>query len=175
MDAAQANIMTDGAWTTEPFTQANLNDLQDSLNVSFTFPLTQMGSAITPEDGMGNSTFDTGGLFDTISPRSRYVSLDLGRSDIHELQDSGFFLPLSKSKSLSHDAKENAREVSGQCCVQLVDKYSIVVQLLELVSLGSGLWSADPTVANLHLHPDPAVPTSETSCNQTVPACMSRC
>ena len=138
MESAQSDLMMDGTWTTEGFTQANHDDLQNSLNVSFTFPLTQMGSALTSEDGMGNSTYDIGGLFDTVSPRSRYVSLDLGRLDMQDLQDSGFFLPLSKSKSLTHDAKENAREVSDQYRARPVVEYILLIRLLGVVRLISG-------------------------------------
>lgn len=89
----------------DDLTPRNVNSLEATINSSYPFPLHQLDSAVISDDGLSNQAF--AGLFPDTSPRSRYVSLDGDRPD------TTFILPmLVKSRSLTNDAKENAKEVS---------------------------------------------------------------
>lgn len=104
----QPALTIDTHWD-EDITPTNLNNLEATINCSFPFPLHQLDSAVISDDGLSNQAF--AGLFPDTGPRSRYVSLDGGRPD------TSFMLPmLGKTRSLTNDAKEHAKEVSAGLC-----------------------------------------------------------
>lgn len=101
----QPGLTIDTNWD-EDITPTNLNSLEATITCSYPFPLQHHDSAVISDDGMSNQAF--AGLFPDTGPRSRYVSLD------GERPDTTFMLPmLGKTRSLTNDAKEHAKEVSS--------------------------------------------------------------
>lgn len=101
------NVALEAVWATESFASTNLSlgDLEAALEASYPFQVT-LSNTISPETGFVDPYFDPGTYLTGIDIRPRYGSLDGGRPTVTDL------LPLTRTRSLSNDAKESAKEVS---------------------------------------------------------------
>lgn len=105
------------------FTMTSLTDsetavLEPSLNICYTFPLatefslTDLGAGLSDVD-LADSLPIVGGYFDS-STTGRHVSLYCQRPDV----DMDLLPTLPKTRSLTFDVKQSAREVSTATKIQ---------------------------------------------------------
>lgn len=102
---APVHVSLEAAWSAESFALADLSDLGTALDASYPFPLT-FSDSTSPAISCADPLFDPAGYLGQVNLRPRYESLDGGRPNDFDL------LPLTRTRSLTNDAKENAKEVS---------------------------------------------------------------
>ena len=98
--------MLDTTWGCNDFTSMNLQNLEAALTATYTYPLTQISSAVISNDSVTTSNHTFSPSLSETSPVSRYVPFDLDRANVD------LVLSVGKASSVTNDAKEGAKEVS---------------------------------------------------------------
>lgn len=111
MDPNAVLLPQDTGLAIDGYSGSDLADFQTSLAAAYTFPMTAEISMTHVGADISNlelaNPLSVGEEYLNGSMTGRYVSFDCQRSD------SEFLPALSKTRSLTFDGKENAREVSG--------------------------------------------------------------